>query len=131
MVNFNTYPIMEIEFIRTNHIEGKLLTNFGIGSFASYKLYPQNKIYMDGRYEEVYDDYLLKDLAAFYSVKKNAFDLLVKNKPDIILMEKSYQAIYKILSESPAWSLVFEGFNYGVFVDSKMAKNEYNPPKTI
>ena len=128
MVNFNTYPIMEIEFIRANHIEGKLLTNFGIGSFASYKLYPQNKIYMDGRYEEVYDESLLSDLAAFYSVKKNAFNLLQKNKPDIILMEKTYPSIYKILSDSPAWVLVFEGINYGVFVDATIARNDYAPP---
>ena len=49
MVNFAAYPVMEIEFIKNNRLEGNLLTNFGIGSFASYKLYPQNKIYMDGR----------------------------------------------------------------------------------
>lgn len=128
MVNFHTYPIMEIEFIRANKIEGKLLTNFGIGSFASYKLYPQNKIYMDGRYEEVYDDYLLKDLGNFYSVKAGAFELLRKNKPDIIIMEKSYPTIYSLLSKSPDWVLVFEGINYGVFVDSLKARNDYVPP---
>lgn len=128
MVNFAAYPIMETEFIKVNHLEGKLLTNFGIGSFASYKLYPQNKIYMDGRYEEVYDDYLLTDLGNFYAVKQDAFALMRKNKPDVIIMEKSYPKIYSILKQSPEWSLAFDGINFGVFVDSKNAKSEYIPP---
>lgn len=128
MINFNAYPIMEVEFIRANKIKGKLLTNFGIGSFASYKLYPQNKIYMDGRYEEVYHDDLLEDLANFYSVKNDTFALLKKNKPDIIIMEKSYPTIFSILSRDVNWTLVFEGLNFGVFVDTKIARNDYAPP---
>lgn len=128
MVNFAAYPVMEIEFIKNNRLEGNLLTNFGIGSFASYKLYPQNKIYMDGRYEEVYDDYLLKDLGNFYAVKNDANALMRKNKPDIIIMEKSYPKIFSILKQDPNWSLAFEGLNFGVFVDSKNAKSEYIPP---
>lgn len=128
MVNYASYPVMEIEFIKLNHLEGKLLTNFGIGSFAAYKLYPQNKIYMDGRYEEVYDDYLLKDLGNFYAVKQDAFALMRKNKPDVIIMEKSYPKIYSILKQSPEWHLAFDGINFGVFIDSKNAKSEYIPP---
>ena len=129
MVNFKNYPIMEVEFIRANHIEGKLLTNFGIGSFASYKLYPQNKIYMDGRYEEVYDDSLLEDLNKFYTLKEGAFDLFLKNKPDVIILENSYNNIYNVLKRSSSeWMLAFEGMYFGVFVNKKIARNDYNPP---
>lgn len=130
MVNFSLYPIMETEFLRINHIEGKLLTNFGIGSFASYKLYPQNKIYMDGRYEEVYDDYLLDDLEKLFVVKgKNAFDLLIKNRPDIIILEKDYNILYNVLLQNEQdWQLAFEGVHYGVFVSRKIARPSYNPP---
>ena len=71
MVNFKTYPVMEVEFIRANHISGKLLTNFGIGSFAAYKLYPQNRVYMDGRYEEVYNEDLMQDLSSIYTIDEN------------------------------------------------------------
>ncbi|MBR2525730.1 hypothetical protein IKE67_04625, partial [bacterium] len=130
MVNFSRYPIMEVEFIRANHIEGKLLTNFGIGSFAAYKLYPQNKIYMDGRYEEVYDDYLLEDLDRLFTVKgENAFELFRKNKPDVIILEKGYPLLYGVLSRKDNdWALAFEGVSYGVFVNKKIAKDNYIPP---
>ena len=130
LVNFKNYPVMEVEFIRQNKIEGKLLTNFGIGSFASYKLYPQNTIYMDGRYEEVYDKDLLEDMHKFYALQPGFFDIFRKNKPDIIIMEKAYGGIYSILVGHPRWKLVFEGVNFGVFVDSKIAKDKYIMPSS-
>ena len=128
LVNFRNYPVMEVEFIKKNKIEGKLLTNFGIGSFASYKLYPQNTIYMDGRYEEVYDQELLEDMHKFYALKDGFFDIFRKNKPDIIIMEKAYDGIYSVLKDHPRWTLVFEGINFGVFVDSNIAKENYILP---
>lgn len=128
MVDFRTYPVMEVEFIKNNHIEGKLLTNFGLGSFAAYKLYPQNLIYMDGRYEEVYDDNLLEDLDKLYAMKKGTFDLFIKNKPDVIILEKSYANLYKTLNADENWQLAFDGVNYGVFVDNKKSKPDYIPP---
>jgi len=129
MVDFKNYPVMEVEFLRVNKLQGKLLTNFGIGSFASYKLYPQNTIYMDGRYEEVYDDDLLDDLDKFYTLKQGGLNLLIKNKPDIIILEKSYNSLYTMLKNSSAqWALVFEGINYGVFIDRKLSRPEFIPP---
>ena len=71
---------------------------------------------------------MLKDLGNFYAVKNDANALMRKNKPDIIIMEKSYPKIFSILKQDPNWSLAFEGLNFGVFVDSKNAKSEYIPP---
>ena len=44
--------------------------------------------------------YDIEDLANFYSVKNDTFALLKKNKPDIIIMEKSYPTIFSILSRA-------------------------------
>ena len=38
------------------NIKGNIITPFALGSYTSYKLYPNNLIYIDGRYEEVYYD---------------------------------------------------------------------------
>ncbi len=130
LVNYNAYPVMEVEFLRKNHIEGKLLTNFGIGSFAAYKLYPQNTIYMDGRYEEVYNDDLLYYLDAFFALKggDNAFYILENYKPDIIILETGYKRLYNLLSKSDDWRLAFDGINYGVFINAKIYRKNYSPP---
>lgn len=130
MVNFKTYPVMEVEFIRANHISGKLLTNFGIGSFAAYKLYPQNTIYMDGRYEEVYNEDLMKDLSSFYTMDKNSANIFEKNKPEIIILEKGYPMFELLQQPNSTWHLVFTGLNYGVFVCDEKYKPYFNPPST-
>ncbi len=50
------FPLYEIEFLKINNIKGNIVVPFGFGSYASYKLYPNNLIFMDGRYEEVYNE---------------------------------------------------------------------------
>ena len=42
------------EFLRINNIKGNIIVPFEMGSYISYKLYPQNLIFMDGRYDGVY-----------------------------------------------------------------------------
>ena len=54
--NIYKFPVKEVEFLKVNDIKGNILTEFGLGSYTAYKLYPDNLIYMDGRYEEVYYD---------------------------------------------------------------------------
>lgn len=128
MVNFKTYPVMEVEFIRANHISGKLLTNFGIGSFAAYKLYPQNRVYMDGRYEEVYNEDLMQDLSSIYTIDENFSNLFRKNMPEIIILEKGYP-LYNILQQNGSgWNLAFKGINYGVFVCDAKYRPDFEPP---
>ena len=56
------FPYVEAEFLKINHLKGNLLANFHYGSFLAYKLYPNNFIFMDGRYEETYDPALLERL---------------------------------------------------------------------
>lgn len=126
-VSWERYPIKSIEFIKENNIKGNLLVNFGYGSYASYKLYPQNKIYMDGRYEEVYYAYMLPDLNKFQKVTKGWDNLLKKAPTDIIIIEYGFPAYKKLLSMSD-WSCVFEDINYGVFVKTKNLKEKYKMP---
>ena len=140
----NKYPIRSIEFIKINDIKGDLLTNFAMGSYASYKLYPNNKIYIDGRYEEVYYDYMLQLLRKFCLMISGWDELLKRFPPDVIIIEKSYP-IYNTLKTGEIWTdlvdtkkpkdkhnyhwtLVFEEKDFGVFVQTKNLKKTYKEP---
>ena len=122
-----SYPHREVEFIKINDLKGNILVNFGYGSFVSYKLYPHNLIYMDGRYEEVYNEDMVPLLKKFYLVNDGWDEVLRKYPPDIMIIEKFYP-VYKTLNELSEWSNVYETENFIVYVKSKDKKKNYILP---
>ena len=121
------YPRFAVEFIKINNLKGNLFINFDWGSYAAYKLYPNNLIVMDGRYEEVYNPDLLLDLKNFHLVK-NDWDKIIKDyKTDVMILEKKYPVFNKILN-SKEWVLVFENNLSGVFVPSGTQQDKYLMP---
>lgn len=121
------YPRYAIEFIKINKIEGNLFLSFDWGSYAAYKLYPNNLISMDGRYEEVYNPDLLIKIKDFHMVKNDWYKIIRDYKTDVIILEKHFPAYKKIL-EHPDWTLVFENNLSGVFVPTNKVKEKYLYP---
>ncbi|MBQ3642887.1 hypothetical protein II906_13325 [bacterium] len=121
------YPRFAVEFIDINKIKGNLLVNFNHASYCAYKLFPQNRIFMDGRYEEVYNPKLLTELIDFYDLKINADEFLDKYKTDIIILEQKFPVYDKML-ENNNWRFVFGNNLSGVFVRANKAQNNYQYP---
>lgn len=126
-VGFSFFPVKEVEFIKKNNLKGKVLTNFGIGSYTAYKLYPQNLIYMDGRYEEVYYDFAIPMLKEFFMAYPHWTEMFQYFPPDIIIVEKSYP-IYGVLDKSRTWKLVYKGEVFGVFLPIDKTKRQFIMP---
>lgn len=119
------YPVLEVEFLKQNNIKGNLLTAFGLGSYTSYKLYPNNLIYMDGRYEEVYGEKVFNDLMNFELIKPN-WDNVLKDYPTYIIMPEKNNPIYKHLKKEPNWEEVYTGNICGIFLPKK--RKNHKPP---
>lgn len=124
-VGIDIYPVKEVEFIKINKLKGKLLTNFGFGSYAAYKLYPQNKIFMDGRYEEVYYDYMVPIQKEFFIGRKPEY-IMENFRPDIVLIEKSYTKANEYLQNE--WKEVYSGMNFGVYIPKTNPKETFIQP---
>lgn len=129
-LEWNKYPIRVVEFMRLNDIKGNLFVNFGQGSFVSYKLYPHNKIYMDGRYEEVYYDYMLPIMQEFFLAGPKWDTLFKTFPPEVLLIEKNYP-IYKKLATVPEWKRIFADNNFALFVKANKVKKEYKQPSVF
>lgn len=128
-LSMEKYPIMQIEFIKLNDLKGNLFVDFGVGSYTSYKLYPHNKIFMDGRYEEAYYDYMMPLLDKFLFVETNWDELLKKYPTDLIIIEKDYP-VYKKLLDQVDWAEVFEDEEFSLFVRSKDLRKQYIIPSS-
>lgn len=129
--DFSKFPLSETEFLKLNNIKGNLLTQFGHGSYVAYKLYPNNLIFMDGRYEEVYNTKELNALRDFELAEENWRDI-VNNYPTQILMTGKKLAIYKVIQKDKDWVQVYEGPKCGIFVKRTDYTNEqigkFKPP---
>ena len=126
-VGLKNYPVKEVEFVKINNLKGRILVNFGLGSYVSYKLYPDNLIFMDGRYEEVYYDYMVPMLKEFCLAYPHWKEILEYFPPDIIIIE-NYYPIYNVLKASNDWKLVYEGDIFGVFVPKDKASEKFKMP---
>ncbi len=53
------YPSRAVDFIINNEIKGNILNNLGIGGYLIWRMYPERKIFIDGR-SQVYGQKLLE-----------------------------------------------------------------------
>ena len=82
---------------------------------------------MDGRYEEVYYDYMIPLLKKFYLTEPNWYEVLDKFPPDILIIEK-YYPVYQTLKEAGEWVNVYESRTFGVFLPKTKVQKQYKQP---
>ncbi len=119
-------PYKEAEFIKINNLKGKIIAPMDMGSYLAYKLYPDNLIYMDGRYEEVYFSRTKELLDRFYNVQKGWEKIFAGSlKPDYIIIP-SDALINDYMPE--AYKAVYQTRNNVIYVSISKLKSKYYLP---
>lgn len=127
-VDFTTLPYQEVEFLKINDINGNIVTPFALGSFVSYKRYPDNLIYLDGRYEEVYNNREFYIMGDFELADTEQWDNILKQyDTQIVMVFKHIPAYEKMLTQAN-WKHVFDGTLCGIFLREDMTKDKYKEP---
>jgi hypothetical protein len=121
------YPVGSLEFIKQNNIGGNLATTFGWGSYAFWKLYPQCKVLIDGRYEEVYSDDLYDSAMQFSENKGDVREILNKYKTDILILSKRKYAPSDLLYFTD-WKPVYEDLSSVLLLPKDKIKDFYMYP---
>jgi tetratricopeptide (TPR) repeat protein len=104
------YPEGVVQFIKEHGIQGNIFNSFDYGGFLIWHLYPQLKVFIDGRAETVYsedffwlhrqgleNERVWKRLVYEYDIDM----VLIDDKRDI-----GYRLFVKHLDDDPSWSLV-------------------------
>jgi hypothetical protein len=53
-LDFEAFPTQAVDWLQSQGSGGRLLVHFNHGSYALWRLYPEYRVSMDGRYEETY-----------------------------------------------------------------------------
>lgn len=131
-VSNKVFPVNAVKFMQVNHISGNLLVLFNWGSYAHWKLYPQCKIAVDGRYEETYTDKLIDEVARFHYNGKNWDDLLRNYHTDAILVPKDYDIYRDRLIYLKDWIIAYHDDSSALFVRKSQYRLDYKPiPKNF
>ena len=131
-INLSFYPTKAVEFIKLNKLEGNLLVPFNWGSYAMWKLYPQNLISIDGRYEETYKNEAYMDVSTitFYNKKCDRTkwkETFYKYHHDILLINKENE-VHKDFRKLKEWKPIYEDKKAVVFVPSSTLARKWLQP---
>lgn len=126
--NLILQPCKIVEFIKRNKLNGNILAPFDMGSYIAFKLFPQNLIYMDGRYEEVYFEKTKKLLDNFYNVNDN-WETLIKF-PDIhnYIIVPNNALLNDYLVKNPNYKIIFTDDKNTLYSNVKNLKPQYYLP---
>ena len=129
-LTYSIYPIAETEFLKINDIKGNIFSVFELGSYLSYKLYPNNKIFIDGRYDGVYPMEVFNDHLDFMNGMDNWRTVIKKYPTDIFILPLHFYKPIKYLKENPQLGYVdvFYGYKYCIFLKKDLVKPKYKQP---
>ncbi len=122
-VDETKYPVKSVDFIKKNQLSGNLLVLFNWGAYALWNLYPQCRIAIDGRYEEVYPDSLVNEAARFQYLGKDWVELMENYKTDLMLIDTSYP-VYAELLQLSGWKIIYSDKVSGVFMPAARAEGK-------
>ncbi|MDH3974020.1 MAG: tetratricopeptide repeat protein [Deltaproteobacteria bacterium] len=111
------YSEKGMEFLRKHPIEGNMYNTYHLGGFLIWSLYPEKKVFLDGR-AEIYDHKFVEDFTAKASPRK-WFEAVRKyniNYAVITYSGKGLDIIGEWISESPGWILVYWDHAVRVYV---------------
>ncbi len=88
-VDPNKYPVSAVAFIKHNRFKGNLFVFFDWGEYALWKLYPDCRVSIDGRFRTVYPESVIRD-HFIPGHKVGMWNQVIEKYPaDIILFPRS------------------------------------------
>ena len=125
--NGNKYPKKAVDFMVKSNIKGPIFNSFNIGGYLIWRLYPEHKVFIDGR-TEVYGKKFMDEFA------RSLIDFEIWEKLDekygfnAVILDYSASDVYyhliKNLYESQGWKLVYFGDVALIFVKDGLANKD-------
>jgi hypothetical protein len=106
IVDSTVYPVNAIQFLKTNSLKGNLLVPFDWGEYAVWKLYPDNKVSIDGRFDTVYPGEVID--AHFNAMKsEEGWNYLLNKYPTDIILARRDPFSIKMINKQSNWIYIY------------------------
>ena len=121
----DVYPVAAVRFIQQNSFKGNLLTLFDWGEYAIWKLYPDCRVSIDGRFETVYPPSVIAD--HFFPQNSSAgWTRLLEKYPSDMLLVRQNPYFQSLISNSDGkWVYVYSDRLAIVFLKNSEKNRPY------
>jgi hypothetical protein len=109
-----TYPVAAVEYLRVNKPPQPIFNDYGWGGYLIWKLYPDYRVYIDGR-ADVYGDAFMEEFLSAQSGQIGWRGPLDKYGIRTVLIKPDL-ALASLLREDEGWQNVFEDKQAVIFV---------------
>lgn len=99
-------PSGAVAFMKTHRLHGNILNNFDWGEYLIWHLSPQSRVFIDGRYELVYPDALLREYLGFLFGWPGGEQLLDRYAHDFVLV-KPQSGAYRLVAADSRWRVIY------------------------
>ena len=100
-----TFPAAAVSFLVTNHPPAPLLNHYNWGGYLIWKLYPQYRVFVDGR-ADLYGDDFLNRLADIYYIRHNWKDEFAAAHVCTVMLPPDAPLV-SALRESLDWKVIY------------------------
>lgn len=109
-----SYPAGAVAYLKEHRPVGNLFNTYGWGGYLVYTLYPDYRVFIDGR-ADVYGDELMEEYGRVVGLKPDWRAVLDKHAVASVLIEKD-SPLAVLLASQTDWQKVYEGEVEQVFI---------------
>jgi hypothetical protein len=108
------FPKTAVDWLQNNATAGNLFNSYNWGGYLTWRLFPQVRVYIDGR-ADVYGDAFIFDYLSIYNAEPGWEDKLNAQDIQTVLVE-SNAPLAGALRQSPVWHVSFSDKLSTIFV---------------
>ena len=102
------FPAAAVSFIQAHHPPGPMLNHYNWGGYFIWKLYPDYRVYIDGR-ADLYGDAFMNDFAAVYYLKGDAWQSTFARWGIQTVVLPPDAPLVTALRALPSWEIIYCG----------------------
>lgn len=126
LVRWESLPLDAVRFLCLNGIGGNLFNSYGWGGYLIWELYPQNRVFIDGRAGILYPESVFQEHLDVLRGKDVRGEILRKYDVNVIFLSRGDFAspfALRQLAGSRDWELLYRDNLAAVYV-ARLARNE-------
>ena len=108
------FPVAAVNFLVDNQISGNIYNLYHWGGYLIWRLYPEHKVFIDGR-ADVYGDAFIDEYLRVYQLREDWRAPLDRYGVNLVIIDKG-SALSTVLNESPDWDRAYADQKVAVFV---------------